>query len=59
LRYVYFQSLLNVGVSLKDIQSLLGHQDFSITQRIYAQFSRPDLLEKGSLIDNVIKIKVI
>ena len=57
LRHVYSQSLLNLGVSLEDIQSLLGHQDFSTTQRRYAQFSRPDLLEKGSMIDNVIKIK--
>ncbi|PKL18390.1 MAG: hypothetical protein CVV49_06250 [Spirochaetae bacterium HGW-Spirochaetae-5] len=57
LRHVYSQSMLNIGVGLEDIQSLLGHQDFSTTQRRYAQFSRPDLLEKGSLIDNVIKIR--
>lgn len=57
LRHVYSQSLLNMGVSLEDIQSLLGHQDFSTTQRRYAQFARPDLLDKGSMIDNVVKIK--
>ena len=57
LRHVYSQSLLNMGVSLEDIQSLLGHQDITTTQRRYAQFARPDLLEKGSKIDNVIKIQ--
>jgi site-specific recombinase XerD len=57
LRHIYSQSLLNMGVSLEDIQSLLGHQDFSTTQRRYAQFARPDLLDKGSKIDNMIKIK--
>jgi len=57
LRHIYSQSLLNTGVSLEDIQSLLGHQDFSTTQRRYAQFARPDLLDKGSKIDNVIRIK--
>ena len=57
LRHIYSQSLLNMGVSLEDIQSLLGHQDFSTTQRRYAQFARPDLLDKGSKIDNVIKFK--
>jgi len=59
LRHVYSQSLLNSGVSLEDIQSLLGHQDFSTTQRRYAQFARPDLLEKGSMIDNVIPIRKV
>jgi len=54
---VYSQSLLKMGVSLEDIQSLLGHQDITTTQRRYAQHARPDLLDKGSKIDNVIKIK--
>lgn len=57
LRHVYSQSLLNSGVSLEDIQTLLGHQSVETTQKRYAQFARPDLLEKGSMIDNVIKIK--
>ena len=59
LRHIYSQSLLNAGVSLEDIQNLLGHQDISTTQKRYAQFARPDLLEKASKIDNVIKIKRI
>ncbi len=59
LRHVYSQSLLNSGVSLEDIQALLGHQSVETTQKRYAQFARPDLLEKGSLIDNVIKIKQV
>lgn len=57
LRHVYSQSLLNMGVSLEDMQSLLGHQDITTTQRRYAQHARPDLLQKGSLIDNVICIR--
>jgi len=57
LRHVYSQSLLNSGISLEDIQFLLGHQSVETTQKRYAQFARPDLLEKGSLIDNVIKIR--
>ena len=56
-RHVFCQSLLNLGVSLEDVQSLAGHQDFTTTQRRYAQFARPDLLEKGSKIDNVIKFR--
>jgi integrase len=59
LRHVYSQSLLNQGVSLEDIQSLLGHQSVETTQKRYAQFARPDLLEKGSKIDNVIFIKKV
>ncbi len=57
MRHVYSQSLLNAGISLEDIQSLLGHQSVETTQKRYAQFARPDLLEKGSMIDNVIRIK--
>jgi site-specific recombinase XerD len=56
---VYSQSLLNAGISLEDIQSLLGHQSVETTQKRYAQFARPDLLEKGSMIDNVIKLREV
>ena len=59
LRHVYSQSLLNQGIGLEDIQSLLGHQDITTTQRRYAQYARPDLLEKASKIDNVINFKKI
>ena len=59
LRHIYAQSLLNQGVSLEDIQSILGHQDITTTQRRYANQARPDLLEKASKIDNVISIRKI
>ena len=51
---IYAQALLNLGLSLEDLQSLLGHQDITTTQRRYAPFARPDLLDKGSKIDNFI-----
>ena len=56
LRQVYSQSFLNTGASLEDVQWVLGHQDITTTQRRYAQYARPDLLEKASKIDNVINL---
>jgi site-specific recombinase XerD len=56
LRHVYSQNLLNKGVGLEDIQWLLGHQDVTTTQKRYAQYARPDLLEKVSILDNVIDL---
>ncbi|MCL2154208.1 MAG: tyrosine-type recombinase/integrase [Leptospirales bacterium] len=59
LRHIFAQSLLNANVGLEDIQSLLGHQDITTTQKRYANQARPDLIEKVSRIDNVINIRKI
>ena len=58
LRHIFSQTLLNKGVRLEDIQSLLGHQSFETTQRRYAMFARPNLLEKASKVDDVIQFKI-
>ncbi|PKL19539.1 MAG: hypothetical protein CVV49_00450 [Spirochaetae bacterium HGW-Spirochaetae-5] len=57
LRHIYAQTLLDQGVSLEDIQSLLGHESIQTTQKRYAMFSRHDLQEKAGRMDNVVKIK--
>jgi len=57
LRHVYSQSLLDMGVTLEDISSLLGHSDLRITQQRYAMFARPDLHSKAEKISNVIRFK--
>ncbi len=57
LRHVYAQSLLDQGVGLEDIQSLLGHEDINTTQKRYAMFARPDLKEKAERISNVFKFQ--
>ncbi|HOT46154.1 MAG TPA: tyrosine-type recombinase/integrase [Spirochaetota bacterium] len=54
LRHLFAQNLLNQGVGLEDIQSILGHESFETTQKRYAMFSRPDLQEKVSRIDNIL-----
>lgn len=56
-RHVYAQSLLDMGVGLEDIQSLLGHEDIKTTQKRYAMFARPDLREKAERISNIIRFK--
>lgn len=57
LRHVYAQTLLDQGVGLEDIQSLLGHEDFKTTQSRYAMFARQDLKEKAGLMDNVVQLR--
>ncbi len=42
-----------------DIQSLLGHDDITTTQKRYAMFARPDLKSKISRMDNVVKLSRI
>lgn len=57
LRHIYAQALLDQGVGLEDIQSLLGHEDISTTQKRYAMFARPDLHSKAEKISNVVSFK--
>lgn len=57
LRHIYAQALLDQGVGLEDIQSLLGHEDIATTQKRYAMFARPDLHSKAEKISNVIRFK--
>ncbi len=57
LRHIYAQSLLDQGVGLEDIQSLLGHEDIKTTQKRYAMFARPDLQEKAEKISNIVRFK--
>ena len=57
LRHVYSQSLLDMGVTLEDISSLLGHSDLRTTQQRYAMFARPDLKEKSAKMGNVINLR--
>lgn len=59
LRHVYAQTLLDQGVGLEDIQSLLGHEDFKTTQKRYAMFARPDLQKKAGLMDNVVQLRKV
>ncbi len=58
LRHVYAQELLNRGIKLEDIQTLLGHADITTTQRRYAQFARPDLQEKVKVLDDLLLRKI-
>ncbi len=57
LRHVVAQFLIDNGVPLEDVQAILGHQDFTTTQRRYAMFARPDLLEKAEVIENLFTFK--
>jgi len=59
LRHIYAQTLLDQGVSLEDIQSLLGHESIQTTQERYAMFSRQDLQEKAGRMDNVVRLRKI
>lgn len=56
LRHVFATTLLNKGVGLEDIQSLLGHESITTTQERYAHYARQDLLEKVSKLDNVVRL---
>jgi integrase len=53
LRHVYAQSLRDAGVSLDDIQTLLGHSSVRVTER-YAMFGGKDAKEKVNKINNII-----
>ena len=57
LRHVFAQNLLYEGVSLEYIQAFLGHQDFSTTQKRYANlsFSNEDLNKHSIKIDAIIQ----
>jgi site-specific recombinase XerD len=56
LRHIFAQALLDEGLSLEDIQFLLGHESITTTQERYAMFARPDLISKVSRMDNVVKL---
>ncbi len=57
LRHLTAQTLLNEGLDMTDVQHILRHQHITTTQARYAQFSRPDLIEKGARIDNILPFK--
>lgn len=57
LRHLCAQHYLNNGISLEDIQTLLGHESVTTTQQRYAQFSRPDLLAKLSGIASIVRLQ--
>jgi integrase len=59
LRHIFAQALLDEGLSLEDIQFLLGHESITTTQERYAMFARPDLKSKISRMDNVVKLSRI
>lgn len=59
MRHVYAQTLLDQGVGLEDIQSLLGHEDFKNTHKRYVMFERPDLQKKAGLMDNVVQLRKV
>ena len=53
LRHTYASLLINKGVSLYEVQTLLGHSSLQMTQR-YAHLE-PDLLHKRTeLLTNII-----
>lgn len=59
LRHLYAQSLLDSGLDIVDVQHMLHHSSSVITQSRYAQFARPDLVEKGQKIDNILPFKKV
>ncbi len=59
LRHLYAQSLRDAGVSLNDIQTLLGHSSIRTTESRYAMFGGKDPKEKVDKIQNVIPLSKI
>jgi len=59
LRHIFAQYLLDQGVQLEDIQTLLGHQDITTTQRRYAMHARPYQQEKMGKIADIIPLKKV
>ncbi len=59
IRHLTAQTLLNQGLDIVDVQHILGHRDSVTTQRRYSQFARPDLMEKGTRIDNILPFRKI
>jgi len=59
LRHLYAQSLLDSGLDIVDVQHMLHHSSSVVTQNRYAQFARPDLVEKGKKIDNILPFKKV
>lgn len=49
LRHTYASYLVNIGVALYEVQKILGHANFSTTQR-YAHLSQKTLLEATNLL---------
>lgn len=46
LRHIAAQCLLDGGADMVDVMHFLGHRNISTTQRVYAPFSRRDMLDK-------------
>jgi len=59
IRHLFAQHLLDKNVPMEDIQSLLGHQDISTTQKRYAMHARPDLQEKIGKIVDIIPLRKV
>jgi len=53
LRHTFASTLVNAGVSLYEVQKLLGHSNISITQR-YAHLSNNSLFNAVCVVQNVI-----
>lgn len=54
LRHVYAQTLRNMGVSLDDIQSFLGHSSVRVTEQRYAQTGGINGVEKVNILNQII-----
>ena len=59
LRHIYAQSLRDAGVSLDDIQILLGHSSVKVTESRYAQFGGRDALSKVNKIAQIIPLRSV
>ena len=53
LRHTYASLLVNKGVSLYEVQQLLGHSSPQMTQR-YAHFANKTLLTRSSIVGDMI-----
>jgi len=56
LRHVYAVSLLEAGVSISDIKSLLGHSSVRMTEQRYANVSKTVSRDTANKISNIIPL---
>jgi site-specific recombinase XerD len=53
IRHSVATLIADAGVELRRVQRLLGHEDFSTTNKIYAAYSRSYLTKTVKVVDNI------